>query len=185
MPRAPLQYEIQRRLTFVTQRWGVEVLRVTLDEITLLDKVVRQRLLDAWDIEWHREVELGRVDTEVMKLLKQLEGKRGEAQAKAETEMMLADSKGYGNTVEGRSQALARVEYVLQLLKAFGGLEELLNRPDILRMIVSLAAFTDIDNAPALAGLLANLSTLGGSLEAPPASKPPEPTDPGGQKPAP
>jgi DNA-binding beta-propeller fold protein YncE/regulator of protease activity HflC (stomatin/prohibitin superfamily) len=66
-PRAPLQYEIQRRLTRVTERWGVEVLRVTLDEV-ILPPEVRQLLVETWNIQWHRWMARDQAQTEQWRL---------------------------------------------------------------------------------------------------------------------
>jgi regulator of protease activity HflC (stomatin/prohibitin superfamily) len=62
-PRVPLQHEMRRRLSQQSQRWGVEIVRVSIDKITLPPEV-RQRMIEAWDVNWHEVVEIARAATE-------------------------------------------------------------------------------------------------------------------------
>jgi len=62
-PRVPLQHEMRRRLSQQSQRWGVEIVHVSLDKITLPEQV-RRRMIEAWDVNWHEVVEIARAVTE-------------------------------------------------------------------------------------------------------------------------
>jgi regulator of protease activity HflC (stomatin/prohibitin superfamily) len=62
-PRIPLQHEMRRRLSQQSQRWGVEIVHVSLDKITLPEEV-RRRMIEAWDVNWHEVVEIARAVTE-------------------------------------------------------------------------------------------------------------------------
>jgi DNA-binding beta-propeller fold protein YncE len=129
-PRAPLQQEMRRRLTQTAARWGVEIIGVTLDEIRL-PQAVRDRLLQVWDIEWHRLVEVGREQTEVWKLAAQAEFKRDEERRQLESRLQQAQLR----LQDMRNTALAgwEVEQVQlarekELLPARAELESELNR---------------------------------------------------------
>jgi regulator of protease activity HflC (stomatin/prohibitin superfamily) len=90
-PRVPLQHELRRRLGRESQRWGVEIVRVTLDKITL-PREVKQRMVEAWDVAWHDVVEVARALTE------------------AEAITAKAIGKGRAAYVEAVNSARARLE---------------------------------------------------------------------------
>jgi len=62
-PRVPLQHKLRCQLGRQSQRWGVEIVRVDLNNITLPDEV-GNRMIEAWDVYWHDVVEIGRAVTE-------------------------------------------------------------------------------------------------------------------------
>jgi regulator of protease activity HflC (stomatin/prohibitin superfamily) len=67
-PRGPLQATLRDRLNLESERWGVEIVRVTLDEIHMPDQV-KHRMLEAWDVNWGQLVELAKAMTETRSLL--------------------------------------------------------------------------------------------------------------------
>jgi sugar lactone lactonase YvrE len=101
-PRAPLQQEMRRRLGQLTPAWGVEVLSVTLDEIRL-PAPVQQRLLQVWDVEWNRLVEVGRAQTEVWALQERRQFERDEERRQLEARLTQAQLK----LANMRNEALA------------------------------------------------------------------------------
>jgi regulator of protease activity HflC (stomatin/prohibitin superfamily) len=67
-PRGPLQATLRDRLNDESQRWGVEIVKVTLDEIRMPDEV-KHRMLEAWDVNWGQIIELAKARTETYALL--------------------------------------------------------------------------------------------------------------------
>ncbi len=199
-PRAPLQFELQRRLDRLAQRWGVEVVRVTLDELRM-PRDVSERLLQIWDIQWRRwaEVEHARTDAwkesakeavrladrkreleaarDVAGLLKQARGAEVEAEMEAEriragmqaelaqlmahADVDRARGKAEAKAITGRGEALARVEYLRQLLAVLGQADpQILEDKGLMEMLVRLAAFSDLSKIEALAAFLAREQIL-------------------------
>lgn len=78
-PRVHLQEKVRAEADRQCRAWGVEIVRVTLDEISIPD-AVKQRLLDYWDLDWHATVETFRTMTEVKAMLMKAQG-QGEAEA--------------------------------------------------------------------------------------------------------
>ena len=92
-PRVPLQHELRRRLSQQSQRWGVEIVRVNLDKITLPQEV-RDRMIEAWDVQWREVVAIGQAVTD----------------ARALTAKALGE--GEANYVKAMAAARARLETV-------------------------------------------------------------------------
>jgi regulator of protease activity HflC (stomatin/prohibitin superfamily) len=88
-PRVRLQHELRRRLGRKSQPWGVEMVRVNLDKITL-PLEVKQRMIEAWDVAWHDEVEVARAETERARL--RTRG-QGEADVIRTIEAAIADAR--------------------------------------------------------------------------------------------
>ncbi|MGC9335256.1 MAG: SPFH domain-containing protein, partial [Anaerolineae bacterium] len=84
--RVPLQHELRRRLGRESQRWGVEIVRVTVDRITL-----------------PRELEAAKVV-------------RDAAELKAERAVIEAQAEADAQTIKGRARAIAEAERFREVL---------------------------------------------------------------------
>jgi regulator of protease activity HflC (stomatin/prohibitin superfamily) len=125
-PRVPLQHELRRRLGRESQRWGVEIVRVTLDKITLPDRV-RERMIEAWDVTWYDVVEVDRALTEARKLYLEAVNEararleaagidRETAKVEAERTLIEAEAKADARILEGRAKAVAEAERFREVL---------------------------------------------------------------------
>lgn len=112
-PRVPLQHEMRRRLSQQSQRWGVEIVRVSLDKITLPAKV-QQRMIEAWDVNWHEVVEIARAVTEAktitMKALGEGEAEHVKAVRAARARLEAAGVDHLFKLLEAKGEALAELE---------------------------------------------------------------------------
>jgi regulator of protease activity HflC (stomatin/prohibitin superfamily) len=123
-PRVPLQHELRRRLGRESQRWGVEIVRVTLDKITLPQEV-KQRMIEAWDVAWRDVVEVARALTEARTLTAKALGKGqaayleavNEAKARLEAaginrfvKLLEAGGEAWAEQLEAKGKALGELE---------------------------------------------------------------------------
>ena len=90
-PRVPLQHTLRRKLSQEAQGWGVEIIRITLDEISMPNEV-SQRMIEAWDVNWRHVVELARAITD------------------ARTIVTAASGAGQAARITAQEEALARLE---------------------------------------------------------------------------
>jgi regulator of protease activity HflC (stomatin/prohibitin superfamily) len=81
-PRVPLQYLLRRKLSQESQGWGVEIIRVTLDDISMPEEV-SQRMIQAWDVQWRDIVELAKALTDARTIVARAKGSSTAAQIEA------------------------------------------------------------------------------------------------------
>ena len=112
-PRTQFQEAVRQEIDRQSRAWGVEMVRVTLDEIRIPDRV-KERLLDYWDREWRYNVELFKAvsDVEVMLMKARGEGEAAQIQAIANALARLEAAKIQAQTtwVEASAGGVAQFE---------------------------------------------------------------------------
>jgi regulator of protease activity HflC (stomatin/prohibitin superfamily) len=120
-PRVPLQYLLRRKLSQESQAWGVEIIRVTLDDISMPEEV-SQRMIQAWDVQWRDIVELAKALTDARTIVTRARGSGTAAQieawSQAQARLQAAGIDGQARLIEAvagkpvalMQQEIARIE---------------------------------------------------------------------------
>ena len=93
--RIYLSRRVQQELSDQTSIWGVEITKVTLDEISIPEEV-RKRILEHWNVEWVYDVDARRTAAELRISLQRArwEGKVGKIKAAGEVDMDIVMAEG-------------------------------------------------------------------------------------------
>jgi len=150
-PRVPLQEELETRLNEEAKDWGVEIARVTLDDIRMPEEVNKQ-MLEAWGAHWQDIVKSQEAETEARAaktrargqadaFIIEARGKKNAAELAGKAMLTEARAKADASVIERRAEAEAIAEYVRRVLGAYqvGGrpLDETMLK-DLLKALASL-----------------------------------------------
>jgi regulator of protease activity HflC (stomatin/prohibitin superfamily) len=137
VPRVPLQEELRGKADDEARHWGVEVLKVTLDEIRLPDDA-REHLLAAWGVRWTEVVKSREADIEAHAAQKRAEGEREAARIRAEAIEITAEAEARAVQLKGEATAQAQAEIYRQKLAALQPLGRALKEEDVLYLVRAL-----------------------------------------------
>ena len=126
VPRISLQEEIRSKLSAEAGQWGVEALKVTLDEVQMPDPA-RGRLLEAWGAHWKRVIQSSEAEVEAHAQVKRAEGKRTAAKIEAEAIETKAEAEARAIQLTGQAAAQAQAELYRQTLAALQPLGRVLD----------------------------------------------------------
>jgi regulator of protease activity HflC (stomatin/prohibitin superfamily) len=126
VPRISLQEEIRSKLSAEAGQWGVEALKVTLDEVQMPDPA-RGRLLEAWGAHWKGVIQSSEAEVEAHAQITRAEGKRTAAKIEAEAIETKAEAEARAIQLTGQAVAQAQAELYRQTLAALQPLGRVLD----------------------------------------------------------